>query len=56
VTGLTFVFCFYAALTGICGFLMLFLPETKDREIPDTIHQSENLSNKDKEKNKNIEI
>jgi hypothetical protein len=32
----------YATLTTIGGFLYMFLPETKGREIPDTIEEAEN--------------
>jgi hypothetical protein len=35
---------------------MIFLPETRDIEIPDTLHESENLGNKVKGKNKNENI
>jgi hypothetical protein len=34
---------FYAILTAIDALLGIFLPETKDREIPDTIEEVENL-------------
>jgi hypothetical protein len=34
---------FYAILTAIGALLGIFLPETKDREIPDTIEEVENL-------------
>jgi hypothetical protein len=34
---------FYAILTAIDTLLRLFLPETKDREIPDKIEKVENL-------------
>jgi len=34
---------FYAILTAIGAILGLFLPETKGREIPDTIEEAENL-------------
>jgi hypothetical protein len=37
---------FYAILTAIGALLGIFLPETKDREIPDTIEEVENLSEK----------
>ena len=32
----------YGTLTIIGGVLYMFLPETKGREIPDTIEQAEN--------------
>ncbi len=34
---------FYAILATIGAILGLFLPETKDREIPDTIEEAEKL-------------
>jgi hypothetical protein len=34
---------FYAILATIAGISGLYLPETKDREIPDTIEEAENL-------------
>jgi hypothetical protein len=34
---------FYAILAAIGVILGLFLPETKDLEIPDTIEEAENL-------------
>jgi len=45
-------------MIGICAFLTAFLPETRGIEMPDTLHESENLGNKvkDKNKNQNIEI
>ena len=42
-TSLTFVMIFYAILSTIGGLLSLLLPETKDREIPDTIEEAENF-------------
>jgi hypothetical protein len=42
---------FYAILATIDAILGLYLPETKGREIPDTIEEAENL---DKYKIKNI--
>ncbi len=36
---------FYAILAAIGAVLGLFLPETKGREIPDTIEEAENLHN-----------
>ena len=44
-TSLTVVMIFYAILATIGAFLGLYLPETKDREIPDTIEEAENLHN-----------
>ncbi len=37
------VMIFYAILRAIDALLGIFLPETKDREIPDTIKEVENL-------------
>jgi hypothetical protein len=37
---------FYAILTAIGALLGIFLHETKDREIPDTIEEVENLGEK----------
>jgi len=34
---------FYAILTAIGAILGLFLPETKGREMPDTIEEAENF-------------
>ncbi len=34
---------FYAILMAIGALLGIYLPETKDREIPDTIEEVENL-------------
>ena len=34
---------FYAILSIIGAVLGLYLPETKDREIPDTIEEAENF-------------
>ena len=34
---------FYAILSAIAAVFSLYLPETKDREIPDTILEAENL-------------
>jgi len=34
---------FYAILAAIGAILGLFLPETKGRELPDTIEEAENL-------------
>ncbi len=42
-TSLTVVMMFYAILAAIGVILGLFLPETKDLEIPDTIEEAENL-------------
>ncbi len=42
-TSLTVVMIFYAILATIAGISGLYLPETKDREIPDTIEEAENL-------------
>jgi hypothetical protein len=38
---------FYAILATIAAISGLYLPETKDREIPDTIEEAENLSIKE---------
>jgi hypothetical protein len=35
----------YAILATIGAVLGLYLPETKDREIPDTVEEAENLDN-----------
>ncbi len=45
-TSVGVVMIFYAILTAIGALLGIFLPETKDREIPDTIEEVENLSEK----------
>jgi hypothetical protein len=45
ITSLTVVMIFYAILAAIDAVLGLFLPETKGREIPDTIEEAENLHN-----------
>ncbi len=42
-TSLSVVMIFYAILAAIGAILGLFLPETKGREIPDTIEEAENL-------------
>ncbi len=42
-TSVGVVMIFYAILTAIGALLGIFLPETKDREIPDTIEEVENL-------------
>lgn len=34
---------FYGCLSAIGAILGLYLPETKDREIPDTIEEAENM-------------
>ncbi len=44
-TSLSVVMIFYAILAAISAVLGLFLPETKGREIPDTIEEAENLHN-----------
>ncbi|CAG2173858.1 unnamed protein product, partial [Oppiella nova] len=42
-TGLTLVMTLYGTLTCVGAVLGLFLPETKGREIPDTIEEAENV-------------
>ncbi len=44
-TSLTVVMTLYAILATIGAVLGLYLPETKDREIPDTVEEAENLDN-----------
>jgi hypothetical protein len=46
---------FYAILAIIGAVLGLYLPETKDREIPDTIEEVENLHNYEIKNIKSIE-
>ncbi len=41
-SGLAVVMVLYGTLTIIGGILYMFLPETKGREIPDTIEEAEN--------------
>ncbi|CAG2176735.1 unnamed protein product, partial [Oppiella nova] len=41
-TGLSLVMTLYGTLTCVGAVLGLFLPETKGREIPDTIEEAEN--------------
>ncbi|CAG2100136.1 unnamed protein product [Medioppia subpectinata] len=43
VTSLTFVMVLYGILTTVGAILHMYLPETKDREIPDTLEETENL-------------
>ncbi|CAG2100137.1 unnamed protein product [Medioppia subpectinata] len=43
VTSLTFVMVLYSVLTAVGAVLVLYLPETKDKEIPDTLEEAENL-------------
>ncbi|CAG2175437.1 unnamed protein product [Oppiella nova] len=42
-SGLTLVMTLYGTLTCVGAVLGLFLPETKGREIPDTIEEAENV-------------
>ena len=42
-TSLAFVLVFYGILSTIGGLLAFLLPETKDRELPDTIEEVENF-------------
>jgi len=59
---LTFIMCVYGALTGIDALLVLVFPETKDRDMPDTVNEAEyrmknrgNNNDKGKEKEKKVE-
>ncbi len=54
-TSLSVVMIFYAILAAIGAVLGLFLPETKGREIPDTIEEAENLHNFEMKTIKTIE-
>ena len=38
---------FYGIVSAVGAILGLYLPETKDREIPDTLEEAENLGNND---------
>ncbi|CAG2168371.1 unnamed protein product [Oppiella nova] len=46
-TSLTFVMIFYGIVTAVGAILGLYLPETKDKEIPDTLEEAENLGKND---------
>jgi hypothetical protein len=47
---------FYAILATIAAFSGLYLPETKDREIPDTIEEAENLGTNEMKISKTSQI
>ena len=44
-SGLTYVMVIYGSLTAVGSLLGLLLPETKDKDIPDTIEEAENYRN-----------
>ncbi|CAG2100135.1 unnamed protein product [Medioppia subpectinata] len=50
VTSLTFVMLLYGVLTAVGAVLVLYLPETKDKEIPDTLEEAENLDKNNAQK------